>query len=284
MENKTGLVLEGGATRGMYTAGVLDVFMENNIDINKIVGVSAGALFGVNYVSKQIGRAIRYNKKFNKDKNYMGLIPLIKEGNIICTKYAYEDVPLRLDPFDTDTYNSSDKEFYAVVTNVDTGNAEYIKVEKLCDQMDILRASGSMPLVSKPVKTDGKRYLDGAVKDSIPYEWMAKQGANKIIVVLTQDISYRKKPMNKTLMKLYGLKYPKIAEGMMERHNMYNKQLDDLEKWEKEGKAFVIRPSVPIVMGRLERKPEILEKVYELGRNDAFQKLKELKEYLNITD
>lgn len=282
MENKLikGLVLEGGATRGMYTAGVLDTFMENNIDFDKIVGVSAGALFGVNYVSKQKGRAIRYNKKFNKDKNYMGVLPLLKEGNIIATKYAYEDVPLKLDPFDTETYNASDKEFYAVITNVDTGLTEYKRVSRLCEQMDVLRASGSMPLVSKPVEIAGNRYLDGAIRDSIPFKWMKDQGTDRLVVVLTQDKTYRKKPMPKVLLKAYGLLYPKIAEGMMQRHTMYNSQVEELSKWEKNKKAFVIRPSEPIIMAKLERDPKVLQKVYDLGVKDALNRLEDLKEYL----
>ena len=275
-----GLVLEGGATRGMYTAGVLDTFLENDIDFDKIVGVSAGALFGVNYVSKQNGRAIRYNKKFNKDKNYMGVLPLLKEGNIIATKYAFEDVPLRLDPFDTEVYNASDKEFYAVVTNVDTGLTEYKRVSRLCEQMDTLRASGSMPMVSRPVEIAGNRYLDGAVRDSIPYKWMKDQGVDRIVVVLTQDKTYRKKPMPKVLLKAYGLLYPKIAEGMMQRHAMYNSQVEELNKWEENRKAFVIRPSEPIVMAKLERDPEVLQKVYDLGVKDALNCLEDLKEYL----
>lgn len=282
MENKLikGLVLEGGATRGMYTAGVLDTFMENNIDFDKIVGVSAGALFGVNYVSKQKGRAIRYNKKFNKDKNYMGVLPLLKEGNIIATKYAYEDVPLKLDPFDTETYNASDKEFYAAVTNVDTGLTEYKRISRLCEQMDVLRASGSMPLVSKPVEIAGNRYLDGAIRDSIPFKWIKDQGADRLVVVLTQDSSYRKKPMNKQLLKAYGLKYPKISEGMLQRHAMYNSQIEELSKWEQNRKAFVIRPSEPIIMAKLERDPKVLQKVYDLGVKDALDCLEDLKEYL----
>lgn len=280
MDNIKGLVLEGGATRGMYTAGVLDTFMEKGIDFDKLVGVSAGALFGVNYVSRQKGRAIRYNKKFNKDRLYMGVLPLLLEGNIVATKYAYEDVPLRLDPFDTETYNSSEKEFYAVVTNVDTGETEYKLVSKLCEQMDYLRASGSMPMVSRPVKIGDSRYLDGAIRDSIPYKWMNDQNIDRLVVVLTQDASYRKKPMPKVLLKAYGLLYPKIAEGMMERHTMYNSQIEELNRWEKEGKAFIIRPSKPIVMAKLERDPEVLQEVYDLGVKDALDCLDKLTEYL----
>ena len=152
VKHKTALVLEGGAMRGMYTAGVLDVFMKKNIKFDAIIGVSAGALFGVNYLSKQPGRVIRYNKKYNSDKNYLGLKPLLKTGNIIDTEYAYNIVPHQLDPFDDATFQKSDIPFWAVVTNIKTGNPEYIKIKSVFDQMDVLRASGSMPIVSKPVR------------------------------------------------------------------------------------------------------------------------------------
>ena len=172
---KIGLVLEGGAMRGMFTAGVLDTFLDNDIKMDSVVGVSAGALFGVNYLSGQKGRVIRYNKKFNKDKNYMGLRPLLREGNIVSTKYAYEDVPKTLDPFDDEAYKKSKVPFYAVVTNVATGNPEYIQIHSVFEQMDTLRASGSMPFVSKPVAIGDKKYLDGGIADSIPFEWLAGQ-------------------------------------------------------------------------------------------------------------
>ena len=177
---KIGLVLEGGAMRGMFTAGVLDTFLDNDIKMDSVVGVSAGALFGVNYLSGQKGRVIRYNKKFNKDKNYMGLRPLLREGNIVSTKYAYEDVPKTLDPFDDEAYKKSKVPFYAVVTNVATGNPEYIQIHSVFEQMDTLRASGSLPFVSKPVTIGKNQYLDGGIADSIPFEWLAGQGLSLI--------------------------------------------------------------------------------------------------------
>ena len=167
---KTCLVLEGGAMRGMFTAGALDVFYSAGIRFDGIIGVSAGAAFGVNYLSGQPGRVIRYNKRFNSDHHYMGLIPLLKTGNIVDTEYAYDKVPRQLDPFDGDTFDASGVPFWAVVTNVETGQAEYIRLEHALEQMDVIRASASMPFVSKPVKIDGKLYLDGGVADSIPFK------------------------------------------------------------------------------------------------------------------
>ena len=277
---KTGLVLEGGAMRGMYTAGVLDVFLEQDITFDRIVGVSAGALFGVNYLSRQKGRVIRYNKRFNGDKNYMGLIPFIKEGNLFSTKYAYEDVPRRLDPFDDDSYKSSGVPFYAVVTDVESGKPEYIQIHSVFEQMDTLRASGSMPMASKPVRIGNREYLDGGISDSIPFEWLSAQGCDKLIVILTRDIEYRKKPMSAMLTRLCGIKYPNIAARLKDRHDLYNRSVELLRQWENEGRAFVIRPSEPIRISRIEKDPDKLQAVYDLGVKDGNECLSELRAYM----
>ena len=278
---KTGLVLEGGAMRGMFTAGVLDVFLDNNITVDCIAGVSAGALFGVNFLSEQKGRVIRYNKKYNGDKNYMGVLPLIKEGNIVSTRLAYDEVPRKLDPFDDEKYKKSAVPFYAVMTDVESGNPEYVRIKSVFGQMDALRASGSMPFVSKPVEINGRKYLDGGISDSIPFEWLSKKGCDKLIVILTRDFEYRKKQMNKAIVKTYGLKYPKVAERLLNRHELYNSSIDLLRQWEKDGRAFVIRPSQTIKISRIEKDPEKLQSVYELGLRDGNNILPRLKEYLS---
>ncbi|MCD7919309.1 MAG: patatin family protein [Clostridiales bacterium] len=275
-----GLVLEGGAMRGMYTAGVLDTFLLNNLQVDGIVGVSAGALFGVNYLSKQAGRVIRYNKRFNRDKNYLGLRPLLREGNIVNTKYAYEDVPRVLDVFDDNAFCASGIPFYAVVTEMESGQAEYIRIKSVLAQMDFLRASGSMPFVSKPVEIGGKRYLDGAVTDSIPFEWMSAQGYGKLIVVLTRDADYRKKPMPRVLSSLMYRKYPRFKDQLLQRHSVYNTSIETLINWEKTGQAFVIRPSKKISIRRIEKDPDKLQAVYDLGIKDAERQLESLSEYL----
>ncbi len=280
---KTGLILEGGAMRGMYTAGVLDTFLKHNIEVDSIVGASAGALFGVNYLSKQSGRVIRYNKKYNRDKNYMGLKPLIKEGNIISTKYAYNIVPHKLDIFDDETYKKSPITYYAVVTNIEDGKGEYIQIKSVFEQMDVLRASGSMPFVSKPVEIDGKLYLDGGIVDSIPYKWLMEKGVDKLIVILTRDINYRKKPMCKPLTKLFYKKYPALRERLNLRHQVYNDSVKDLRNLEKQGKVFIFRPSTPIEIGRTEKNPQKLQEVYDLGIRDCEQSLSNLLKYLNKT-
>lgn len=277
---KVGLVLEGGAMRGMFTAGVLDVFMEQGIQVDGVIGVSAGALFGVNYLSGQKGRVIRYNKRFNGDRRYMGLLPLLTEGNIVSTKYAYEDVPRMYDPFDGETYKKSKVPFYAVVTNVETGEPEYIQVTDVFEQMDVLRASGSMPFVSKPVEIDGKKYLDGGISDSIPFRWLRDQGYDRLIVILTRDIGYRKQPFSKLAAKQLRKKYPKIEKKMLLRHYNYNTSVVELKKLEREGEAFIIRPSAPIRINKIEKDPEKLQEVYDLGRNDALAAMENLKKYI----
>ena len=277
---KTGLVLEGGAMRGMFTAGVLDVFLAAGVKADEVVGVSAGALFGVNYLSGQAGRAVRYNKRFNGDKNYMGLRPLLKEGNLFSTAYAYDLVPRKLDPFDDETFQNSGVPFFTVVTNVDTGEARYVRIKSVFDQMDVLRASGSMPFVSRPVEWQGRRYLDGGIADSIPFQWMAARDCDRLIVVLTREEGYRKTPMNGAMLRLLGRKYPAIARRLAARHTDYNRALEELERRRAEGRAFVIRPSVKTPIRRIESDPEKLQQVYDLGVSDGQAALPALQAWL----
>ncbi len=267
---RTALVLEGGAMKGMYTAGVLDLFMDHDIKFDGIIGVSAGALFGVNYLSKQKGRAIRYNKRYNGDPNYMGIRPLLKTGNIIDTHFAYEKVPHELDPFDDETYMKSQVPFYAVVTNIRTAKPEYMQIKSVFQQMDVLRASGSMPFMAKPVEIGGELYLDGAVTDSIPFEHMLELGYDRLVVVLTKVSGYVKGPIPPIMPRLYyKKKYPEFARAVENRHLMYNGQMDRLQKLEGQGKALVIRPSEYVKIGRIEKDPEVMETMYQLGIEDA---------------
>ena len=245
-----------------------------------IIGVSAGAAFGVNYLSRQPGRVIRYNKRFNADHHYMGLIPLLKTGNIVDTEYAYEKVPRELDPFDGDTFDASGVPFWAVVTNVKTGQPEYIRLEHAMAQMDVIRASASMPFVSQPVKIGGMLYLDGGVADSIPFKAAEKLGFDRVVVILTRDKSYVKKPMNPKPIDLWYKHYPALAEQLKNRHNVYNNALRELLNWEQQGKAWVLHPSQPIEIGRLERRSDKLQAVYDLGTGDAQVALDSLRTYL----
>lgn len=275
-----GLVLEGGGIRGMYTCGILDTFLEMNIESEIVVGVSAGTLFGVNYLSKQKGRAIRYNKRFNPDPNYLGVKPLFKEGNIISVDYAYRRVPRELDPFDDETFKSSKTKFYSVVTNLKTGEAEYIRLNSVFDQMDLVRGSGSLPFASKPVEIDGNLYLDGGVGDNIPFEWMMNQTNGKIVVISTKDDGYKNKGRTRFFAWVYKRKYPKFAKVLGQRGTLFNAQLEKLKEYEKEGKLFVFRPSEKMKLSRLEKNPDKMQKAYDLGVKDAKRLYESLKEFL----
>ena len=281
MKKNKGLVLEGGGFRGMYTCGVIDVFMENHIDFDQVVGVSAGAAFGCNIKSRQIGRALRYNKRFCRDPRYSGLKSFIKTGDLYNKEFAYGIVPTILDPFDTKTFKENPLRFTLVCTDIHTGKPIYHEIEN-GDATDIewIRASASIPIVSKPVKLDGYELLDGGVRDSIPVNWMLER-SSKTVVVLTRDKSYRKKPMKYiNLLKKAFKGYPKLQKALENRHIVYNETLDRIEQLEREGRIFVIRPSKPIECTMIEKDPNHLQEIYDIGRKDALNYLNDLKEYL----
>lgn len=279
---KTGLLLEGGGMRCLYTAGILDIFMKNNIKIDGIVAVSAGALFGMNYKSKQIGRVLRYNKKYAGNKNYMGLYSFITTGNIINEEFCFKKIVNELDPIDYDTYKNSDVDFYAVVTNLETGKAEYIKIDDLQDKnsLEYLRASGSMPFISKPVTINNKKYLDGGIADSIPIDKIMNMGFDKVIVVLTRQIDYQKKKSNQTFPKIYYKKYPKFVESINNRYKKYNEELQTISKLEEKGKILVIRPSKLVKIKRVEKDKEKIQEMYDLGTADALKSLTKINQFL----
>lgn len=278
---KVGLVLEGGAMRGMYTAGILDSLLDTNIKIDGIIGVSAGALFGVNYCSKQKGRTLRYNKKYVNDSRYMSLKSFLKTGNLVNTKFAYHEIPLKLDPFDEETYSKSKTDFYAVVTNIHTGRAEYKKIINCSIQIDELRASGSMPFVSTPVKIDKEEYLDGALADSIPVLKCQEMGYDKIIVVLTRPLTYRKKKNPAFIAKMYYKKCPNLVDAINTRYLKYNETLDIIIDKENKKEIFVFRPSQDLKIKRIEKDINKLQAMYDLGIKDFQKNLKSLKKYLN---
>lgn len=281
MSEMKGLVLEGGGFRGMYTCGVIDVFMENGICFDEVVGVSAGAAFGCNIKSKQIGRALRYNKRFCQDSRYSGLKSFIKTGDLYNKEFAYCIVPTILDPFDTKTFRENPLKFTVVCTDIHTGNPVYHEIQN-GDATDIewIRASASIPIVSKPVKLDGYELLDGGVSDSIPVNWMLER-SDKTVIVLTRDKSYHKEPMKYIhLLKKAFKEYPNLQKALENRYIVYNKTLDEIEQLEREGKVFVIRPSKPIACAMIEKDPDHLQEIYDIGRRDALHYLEDLKKYL----
>lgn len=281
---KIGLVLEGGAMRGLYTAGVLDEFMKNNIVVDGIIGVSAGALFGANYFSNQLGRAIRYNKKYCKDKRYISIKSFLKTGNIINKDFAFYKVTNELDPFDDEEFKKCNKDFYVVITNVLTGKPEYINIKNgIKDNLEFLRATSAMPIVSQMVLINKEKYLDGAISDSIPIDKFIELGYDKIIVILTRHYEYRKKPflkIGKMLINIKYRKYPKLKDKIINRYKNYNERLEKIIELENNGKLFVIRPSKPLNIRRLEKNENRLQEVYDLGIKDAKRKLHKLQKYL----
>ena len=281
---KKGLVLEGGAMRGMFTAGVMDVLMENDITFDGAIGTSAGAAFGCNYKSHQIGRVIRYNKKYCRDKRFVSLRSLITTGDLYGADFAYRELPRELDIFDTDTFSSSPMEFYITCTDVETGEAVYRKCEKGDDE-DLLwmRASASLPLASRIVEIGERKFMDGGMADSISVKHLQSLGYDRNVVVLTQPLDYEKKK-NKLLpiLKLVYKKYPKFIKALETRHERYNETLQYIKDSEKKKEIYVIRPPYKLEIGAVEHDPEKLQKVYDIGRREAEKKLDEIKEFLNI--
>lgn len=279
---KTGLILEGGAMRGLFSAGVIDVFMENGIEFDAAIGVSAGAAFGCNYKSRQIGRVIRYNKRFAKDKRFCSIRSLIKTGDLFGAEFCYHTIPDELDLFDTEAYLANPMEFYVVVTDVETGKAVYINSdEEGDDSLECFRASASMPLVSRPVEIKGKKYLDGGIADSVPIQYFESIGYTKNVIILTQPADFVKKPSSAAKLMKYALKeYPKVAETMADRHNEYNGTLKYIAEKEKSGDALVIRPEAPLDIGRVEHNPDKMQKVYDLGRAAGEKYLDAVKNFI----
>ena len=254
-EMKTGLILEGGAMRGMFSAGVMDVMMENGIRFDGIIGVSAGAAFGVNYKSGQIGRAIRYNAKYCRDKRYCGVGSLLKTGNLFNTEFCYGEVPLKLDVFDFDTYEKNPTAFYVTCTDIESGKPVYHEYTGRNDHgFDWIRASASLPLVSQIVEIDGVKLLDGGIADSIPVAYFESIGYTKNVVILTQPQGYRKeKNRVLPLIRMKYRKYPNLVKALENRHLMYNAELELIEKQEQRGELLVIRPDFPLSVKRAEK-------------------------------
>lgn len=279
---KTGLILEGGAMRGLFTAGIMDVFMENGIEFDAAIGVSAGAAFGCNYKSRQIGRVIRYSKQFARDPRFCSLRSLIKTGDLFGAEFCYHTIPDTIDIFDTQAYIDNPMDFYVVVTDVETGEAVYINSDEAGeDSLEYFRASASMPLVSKAVEIKGKKYLDGGIADSVPLQYFESIGFNKNVIILTQPEGFVKKPSSAVKLMKYVLKeYPMVVKAMENRHNEYNETLELIAEREKSGDVLVIRPEEPLEIGRIEHNPDVMQKVYEKGRAVAEKRLEEIKNFL----
>lgn len=281
---KRGLILEGGAMRGMFTCGVIDVLMENKIPFDGVIGVSAGAAFGCNYKSRQIGRPVRYSKTYCNDPRYVGVKSLLTTGNLYNVEFGYYVVPEQLDVFDTQTFKENPMAFHVVCTDAQTGKPVYHQCME-GDRQDIewIRASASMPLVSKAVKLEGMDLLDGGISDSVPIKYYESQGYHKNVVVLTQPRDYRKNKMKGLgLMKVALAKYPRVLDALKVRHDVYNDTTQYVFEKEKQGDTFVIAPSESLNIGKVEKNPDELERVYQLGRQAMTGQLDNLKEFLKL--
>lgn len=267
--------------RGLYTAGVIDVMMENGIVYDGLIGVSAGSSFGCNYKSHQPGRVIRYNTRFAKDPRYMGLRSLVTTGNYINAEFAYHYIPLNVDIFDVATFEADPMEFIAVCTDCLTGKPVYYRMDRVTEEsLEWLRASASMPLITRPIEVEGRVLLDGGISDSVPLKYFQSRGYERNVVVLTRPRNYRKEPSKMLAFRLLLRKYPAIVEAMAHRHEMYNAQLRYVEQEEKAGRAFVIAPKEDLPIDRLELDVDKMNKVYQIGRNHGEEILPRLKEWL----
>ncbi len=280
---KKGLIMEGGAMRGLFTSGITDVMMENGIVFDGAIGVSAGAAFGCNYKSGQIGRALRYNVKYCRDKRYCSMRSLIFTGNLFGADFCYHELPEKLDIFDDEAYNKNPMEFYVVCTNIETGKPLY----KKCDRVDgafleWIRASASLPMVAEIVEVDGYKLLDGGISDSVPLKYFESIGYDRNIVILTQPKGYLKEK-NKMIpiIRRVFKKYPKMIEAIENRHIMYNSTLEYIEERERTGEVLVLRPKEMLPIKRTTKDPEKLKEVYRAGRLIGEENLERIQEFLS---
>ena len=269
--------------RGLFSAGIMDVMLENNITFDGVIGVSAGAAFGCNYKSRQIGRAIRYNKRFARDKRYCSMQSFLRTGDLFGAEYAYHVVPNEYDIFDNETFEQNPTEFWVGCTDVETGEPVY----KRCDQggdvtFDWVRASASMPVVSRVVELEGYKLLDGGMSDSIPLKAFQRRGFERNLVIMTQPRGYVKKPSRLLpVIRLSLRKYPRVVETMQMRHLMYNDQLAYVEQEVRRGNTMAIYPDAALPIGHISHDPEEMQRVYDIGRETGLRKLDDIKSFLD---
>ncbi|MBO5060658.1 MAG: patatin family protein [Clostridia bacterium] len=274
--------MEGGALRGLFTSGITDIMMENGIEFDGAIGVSAGAAFGCNYKSRQIGRAARYNIKYCRDKRYFGMRSLLFTGNLFGVDFCYHEIPEKLDIFDSEAFNNNPMEFYVVCTDIETGKPVYKKCDKVDENfLDWIRASASLPLVSQIVEVDGYKLLDGGISDSIPLKYFESIGYTKNIVILTQPKGYVKEKNNMMPIIRRVLKgYPLMIKAIENRHNMYNDTLRYIEEKEAAGEILVLRPEEALPIKRTSRDLEKIKQVYEIGRQTGMKNIDIIKDFL----
>ena len=279
---ESGLVVEGGGMRGIYTAGVLDFFMEKNIYFDDCYGVSAGACHLSSYLSKQIGRSLKVTLDYINDKRYCSINSLIKTGDMFGVEMLYNRIPNELVLYDYETFNKFKGNFYSVVTNWKTGKAEYMKIQDMKKDIVTVRASSSLPLLSRIVEINGEEYLDGGITDSIPIKKSIEDGHHKNVVILTRDKTYRKsKASFLNIFKMKYKKYPNLIKAIEDRYKMYNDTIDFIEEKRRSGEAFVIQPKGPVNISRVEKDKRKLKALYDEGYNDAKECYEDLIKFIN---
>lgn len=280
-DKNIGLVLEGGGLRGVYTAGVLDAFLDNNVKFPYVIGVSAGVCNAVSYFSKQKGRSIKINVEHCDNKEYFSFRNILKKGAMFNEDMLFDKLPHQLYPFDYDTYSKEYTKLMAVVTDCERGKPLYYELNDLKNQYDIVKASSWLPFISKMVNYDGKKLLDGGITDSIPVKKALSDGCDKCVVVLTRPKEYRKTSSKaNNLANIVYRKYPNLIKAICTRYSNYNDTLDYIQKLEEEGKIIVIRPSESLDISRLEKDPQKLLKAYRLGYDDTIIQIK--KEFCKL--
>lgn len=281
------LVLEGGSLRGLFTAGVLDVFVEEGIECSYVNGVSAGSTNGMNYISKQTGRLLEINQQYLHDKRYMSFENMVKKRQIFNFDFMFGELSTELIPFDFDAFYSSPQKFEVVATRCRSGCPEYFEKSTCKEMMAAVMASSSMPVLSRMIEVEGKKYLDGGVSMPIAYQRAFDLGYDKVVLVLTRHHGYQKPPMSPLMRRAYARYFsplPKFQEALYDVPERYNRMQKEIDKLEAEGRIFVIRPEFPVTVSRVERDIRKLEALYEEGRRVAAAKLTELQAYLGIKD
>ncbi len=280
---KTGLVLEGGAMRGLFSAAVLDRLMEEDIRLDGMIGISAGATFGCNYVTHQPGRAYRYCMKYRHDPRFCSVPSLLLTGDMYGAEFCYHTLPERLDPVDNETFVSSGIPFYLAATDVDTGKAVYHLCKDIVshDELEWVRACASMPLASQIVSVGGRRLLDGGITDSIPLKYFEYKGYRRNVVILTQPAGYRKQPnsMMPLIRRVYR-NYPALIRAMERRHLVYNRQIEYVEAAASRGDVFLIRPETQLPVNHITHQAEKIRAVYEAGKKQADKQFPALMAFL----
>lgn len=281
------LVLEGGSLRCQFTAGVLDVFLEEGLLFSYVAGVSAGSMCAMSYISGQAGRTRDINLRFLHDKRYLSFRNMVKNRQVFNFDFVFGELSRSLVPFDWEAFNASPQRFVAVATRCRTGKPEYFEKGICGDMAAAVTASSSMPLLSRMISVEGKKYLDGGLSMPIPYERAMEEGYEKVVLVLSRDKDYRKPPLSRIQRMAYERYFKplkELRESIAQIPERYNRMQEEIGRLEEAGKIFVIRPFRPVAVSRLERDGRKLEALYQEGREAGKERLKALKMYLGTKE